>query len=83
MQNKLSPSEIVELTRVVYNTLKLLTNGEALAGIVITAKYYDQVRDLFGPSARPYAAAGLELDLSMSHAFVVDGLLIMCGTQLE
>lgn len=80
----LTAAEIRSAMQVVFNALKLLTDDKALAGIVLTDKSYDKVRDLFGPTAKPYNPSGmLEADPRMKDVFVVDELLVMRGTMLQ
>lgn len=83
MVNKLSGRETIDLVRQVYSLLLLLTKSEALAGIVLTEDTYTLVKREFGDAAIPYRPAELDLDPSMEHSFVIDGLLIMRGTQLQ
>jgi lactam utilization protein B len=81
MSDKLNAQEVVEAIRVVHNTLKLLTESESLAGVILTNDTYDQVRRLFGFDARPYNPTGKFVgDPQMDHVFVVGGMLIMRGT---
>lgn len=81
MSNKLTGPEAIELIRVVHNSLKLLTESESLAGVILTNDTFDQVREAFGPSARPYNPTGnLVADPRMQDVFVVDGMLILRGT---
>lgn len=83
-EKKLSPSDIADLTKVLYNTLKLLTESESLAGIILTNESYDQVRRLFGFNAKPHNPTGkFVADPQMEHVFVVDGTLILRGTQMQ
>lgn len=80
----LTGAEIRQLVGVIYNTLKLLTDEKALAGIVLTNKGFDKMKEHFGPEAKPYNPSGiLEADPLMKDVFVVDGLLIMRGTMLQ
>lgn len=83
MANGLSGRETIELVRQVYNLLKLLTEQEALAGIILTDDTYIQVRREFADAAVPYRPAELDIDPAREHSFVVDGLLILRGTQLQ
>lgn len=80
----LSPQEIIQMTQQVYSLLLVLTKEEALAGIVLTDTSFDHVKNLFGDAKVPYVPApGLDLDPEMRDTFVVDGLLVMRGTQLQ
>ena len=79
----LTPNEIAEALRVVYTTLKLLTDEEALAGIVLTESSFDGVRDLFGFEAQPHKVGTFIADPNMSSVFVVNRLLVMRGTQIQ
>jgi hypothetical protein len=82
--SKLRPEEIRNGVQALYNLLKFLTDEKALAGIVLTSSAFDEVRDLFGPEAKPYNPSGLlAADPRMKDIFVIDELLIMRGTQLQ
>lgn len=78
----LSGRETVEIVRQIYSLLSLLTSEGALAGIILTDGSYTQVKRLFGEAAMPYRPSDLSLDPTMEHSFVIDGLLILRGTQL-
>lgn len=81
---KLTTPEIVDATKVLYNTLKLLTDSDALAAIVLTYDSYEPVRNLFGAhQCKPYEPTGISLDPRMENAFVLDGMLILRGTNLQ
>jgi hypothetical protein len=79
----LSPREKIQLVRQVYSLLNVLTKEGGLAGIVLTSESYDQFKKELGHASIPFTSSGVALDLAMEHTFVVDGLLIMRGTQLE
>lgn len=82
MSDKLNAQEIVAAVQVLHNTLKMLTESNSLAAIVLTDDSYDQVRRFFGFAAKPYDPTGrLIADPQMEHVFVVDGMLIMRGTK--
>lgn len=78
---RISPSEKIELLRVAYNALKMLTDEGSLAGVILTESSYDNVKACFGPDAKPFSSAGIILDTSMENTFVVDGMLFLKGTQ--
>ena len=83
MTSHLSGAETIRLVQEIYNLLKLLTKAEALAGIVLTSDTFELVKNEFGNAAVPYKPAQLDLDPQMNDTFVVDGLLVMKGTQLQ
>lgn len=73
----------VELIRVIKSGLDELVGSGALAGIVLTDKSYDKFKAILSFHSVPFRVAEIELDPAMEHSFVVDGLLIMRGTQLS
>lgn len=75
--------EKLELLHAAFNALKLLTNEDALAGIILTDSSYDDIKRLFGDQAQPYKPAGLDWDWKMENTFVVDGLLVLRGTKIQ
>ena len=80
----LAPSEKIKAVMQIYSLLKLLTDEEALAGIVLTDTAFDEFKLNLGFASVPYyPAPDVTLDPNMEHTFVVDGLLIMRGTQME
>lgn len=84
LNKNLSAAEVIDLTRVLYNTLKMMTEAESLAGVILTNDTYETVRDAFWPTAQPHnPTGGFIADPRMNDIFVVDGLLIMRGTQLQ
>lgn len=83
MHLELSGEETIQLVHQIYNLLLILTKKQALAGIVLTPDTFDLVKREFGSAAIPYRPAELDLDPLMENTFVVDGLLIMKGTQLQ
>lgn len=83
INRNITPSETIAIVRDIYNKLKLLTELDALAGIVLTDESYDDVKAEFGRAAIPYSTSNIALDPLMEHTFVVDGLLIMRGTKLQ
>jgi hypothetical protein len=79
-----SGPEVVENIRLLMMVLKELTDEpNALAGVILTGFAYDKVKTLFGANAISYRPGELDLDPEMEHSFVVDGLLILRGTQLQ
>lgn len=83
MSSNLTGAETIQLTQQIYNLLLLLTKEKALAGIVLTPGTFEQVKNEFSDAAIPYKSAELDLDPMMENTFVVDGLLVMKGTQLQ
>lgn len=83
MNKKLSDKEKIELVSLIFSQLNLLFDEEALAGIVLTSGTFDGFRRLLGEAAIPYQPAELVIDPDMQNTFVVNGLLIMRGTQLQ
>lgn len=81
--SELSGSETIQLVQQIYNLLLLLTKSKALAGIVLTTDTFELVKNEFGNAAIPYKPSNLDFDPLMENTFVVDGLLIMKGTQLQ
>ena len=79
----LSPKDKIELVKQVYSLLRILHDEEALAGIVLTSGSFNEFRALLGEACIPYQPAELVIDPQMETTFVVDGLLIMRGTQLQ
>lgn len=80
--SSLSPNEKIQMVRQIYSLLNVLTQDGALAGVVLTTSSYDQFKKELGAASIPFSSSGVALDLAMEHSFVVDGLLIMRGTQL-
>lgn len=80
----LAPSEKIQMIMAIFTMLKTLHDEEALAGIVLTNSSYEDFKLNLGFAAIPFEPApGTSLDPQMEHAFVVSGLLIMRGTQIE
>lgn len=79
----LTPAEITMSMRLIHTTLRLLTDEEALAGIVLTDSSFDKVRDLFGFEAQPHKVGTFIADPQMSSVFVVNNLLVMRGTKVQ
>jgi hypothetical protein len=79
----LNAPDKVERIRLIMMLLKELTEEDALAGVVLTDSSFDQVRDLFGSSAKAYDPGGFIADPMLNNVFVVDGLLFMRGTKLQ
>jgi len=79
----LTPREKIDLIAQVFTLLKLLQSDGALAGVILTNDSYDPIKQLFGDAKIPYRPAELDLDPQMNDTFVVDGLLILRGTQLQ
>lgn len=83
MSNNLSGRETIEVVRQIYNLLLMLTKSQSLAGIILTDDTYTQVKREFGDAAIPYSPGEIDLDPGMEYSFVVDGLLVLRGTQLQ
>ncbi len=83
MAAELSGAETIQLVQQIYNLLLLLTKSKALAGIVLTDDTFELVKREFADAAVPYKPAELDLDPMMENTFVVAGLLVMKGTQLQ
>ena len=80
----LAPSEKIQMVMQIFTLLKTLTDEAALAGIILTDSSYEEFKLNLGFAAIPFGPApDVTLDPRMEHAFVVDGLLIMRGTQIE
>lgn len=79
----LSPREKIDLIAQVYTLLRMLHEDGALAGVILTNQSYDELKSLFGDAKISYRPAELDLDPDMKDTFVVDGLLILRGTQLQ
>lgn len=83
MNKKLSPQDKVEAIRLVMTVLNQLVADGALAGIVLTDSSYEQFKTLLRNHSASLRVAEIDLDPNMEYSFVVDGLLIMRGTQLN
>lgn len=82
--NSLTPDEQLQMIQQVFTLLRVLTNEGALAGIVLTNSSFDEIKRRLGDAKIPYVPApGLDVDPFMNDTFVVDGLLVMRGTQLQ
>jgi len=79
----LSPTEKIQIVQQIYSMLKLLTEDDALAGIILKDTTYDQFKRYLGPACIPYSPAEITLDPNMEHSFVVDGMLVLRGTRLQ
>jgi hypothetical protein len=79
----LNPKEKIECIRQIYSLFKLLHDEESLAGIVLTSGTYEQFKRELGDASIPYSIGDATLDPGMEHSFVVNGLLVMRGTQLR
>ena len=79
----ISPSEQIQMIQQIFSLLKLLHGDASLAGIILTNQSYDHIKNLFGDAKVPFRPSEVELDPFMNDSFVVDGLLILRGTQLQ
>jgi hypothetical protein len=83
MSKTLSPTEKIEALRIVTTFLNQLTSEGSLAGIILTDQAFDQFKAVLSAHAKPYFPAEISIDPGMQHTFVVDGLLVLRGTQLD
>lgn len=77
----LAPNEIRTLIQQTFTTLKLLTSEDALAGVILTSSGYDKLQALLREHSVPYSPSGITVDPLMHNTFVVDGMLILRGTE--
>ena len=61
LNEELTGQEIQVLIQTLYNTLKLMTNRECIAGIILSYDAYDKVLETFGSQAGPYKVNGVVL----------------------
>lgn len=83
MSKSLSPNEQVNMIRQVFSLLKMLTDEEALAGVILTNSSFDGFKNILRANAVAYKPSGLDFDPHMEDSFVVDGMLILRGTQIQ
>jgi len=83
MDKPLSPQDQVDAIRMLMTIFNQLVSDGALAGIVLTDTAYDNFKRILSQHSVPFRVAEIDLDPRMEHSFVVDGLLIMRGTQLN
>lgn len=76
-------TEVIEAIRLIMQAFKEIGGEGTLAGVILTNDSFDRVKQAFGPSAKVFAPTGAAFDPQMNDSFVVDGLLILRGTQLQ
>jgi hypothetical protein len=79
----LSPNEQVQMVRQIFSLMKILTDEEALAGLILTNSSFDGFKQILRSQAVEYKPSGLDFDPHMENSFVVDGMLILRGTQIQ
>lgn len=82
VSKKLRPNEVVEAIQVLTTTIRLLHEEAGLAAIILTHDAFDTLRRHFGPMCERYEP-GVIVDPGMENGFVVKGLIILRGTQLQ
>ena len=81
--DSLKANEQIAMMRQVFSLLKILTDEEALAGIILTNSSFDGFKNILRSQAVVYKPSGLDFDPHMENSFVVDGMLILRGTQIQ
>jgi hypothetical protein len=84
MNKNLTAQEVTTLLRTIMTSFRLLAESKTtpVAGIIFENSYFDAIKRMMGPDARPYIASGIDSDPQMENSFVVDGILMLRGTPI-